>query len=355
MNKKKVISYDKNKIKASKQVNFNDKIELDKEKFIYLKSNTKRSKKNNNKEENNFNKDLISLSSNEDYYKSFLKSLNETNKEDENKQNEEKKKKIKPPNLKLNFSPLLENDKRFKKKNIKREKTQLTFQDMKNNSPKIIKRFSPLKIRKSNYNSNHININIDTISFNQSEQNQGDKTRRTDFKKYYSNKNKNKNFLDYSLPNYLNISQSLLSEDSKNNLLPVKNSFSNIKKREVGENSTISLNNNKKIGLSKTYKNQTENNLKDKDKDKDKEKKKKENQNENKVNYIKGNFLNVKKIDINNNKRKKSINTINTNKNENTNLDNKIEKDNLNKDNKDNKEIIIPKKKKFLFCCIPLH
>ena len=340
MNKKKVISYDKNKIKASKQVNFNDKIELEKEKFIYLKSKT--SKKNNNKEENNFNKDLISLSSNEDYYKSFLKSLNETNKVEEKKQNEEKKKKIKPPNLKLNFSPFLENDKRIKKKNIKREKTQLTFQDMKNNSPKIIKSFSPLKIRKSNYNSNHININIDTISFNQSEQNQGDKTRRTDFKKYYSNKNKNKNFLDYSLPNYLNISQSLLSEDSKNNLLPVKNSFSNIKKREVGENSTISLNNNKKNGSSKTNKNQIENNLKDKDKDK----KKKENQNENKVNYIKGNFLNVKKIDINNNKRKKSINTINTNKNENTNLDNKIEKDNLNKDNK---EIIIPKKKNFYF------
>ncbi len=222
---------------------------------------------------------------------------------------------------------------------------------MKNISPKIIKSFSPLKIRKSNYNNNHININIDTISFNQSEQNQGDKTRRTDFKKYYSNKNKNRNLLDYSLPNYLNISQSLLSEDSKSNLLPVKNNFSNIKKREVGENSTISLNNNKKNGLPKTNKNQTENNLKDKDKDK----KKKENQNENKVNYIKGNFLNVKKIDINNNKRKKSINTINTNKNENSNLDNKIEIDNHNKDNKDNKEIIIPKKKKFLFCCIPLH
>ena len=90
---------------------------------------------------------------------------------------------------------------------------------------------------------------------------------------------------------------------------------------------------------------------------------------ESKVTYKKSNFLNVKKIEINNPKYKHSGNYLgyynnSTNrKNDEIKIrDRPIETlsnvDNIIKDinNKENNKIIIPnKKRKFLFCCIPIN
>ena len=93
------------------------------------------------------------------------------------------------------------------------------------------------------------------------------------------------------------------------------------------------------------------------------------NMNELKVTYKKSNFLNVKKIDINNPRYKHSgkslgylCNSTNRKNDEIKTKEKQIETlsntENLIKEinNKENNKIIIPnKKRKFLFCCIPIN
>ena len=107
MNKKKVLILNSNQLNNPKQlhlhINFEEPIENDGNKIRKFPVHKKKSKKNLNKTQNIINNNDLLLSSSSDdhteYYKSFLKSLNEThyNENDakyKSKTNEDKKKNI---------------------------------------------------------------------------------------------------------------------------------------------------------------------------------------------------------------------------------------------------------------------
>ncbi len=336
---------------------------LEKE-FNNLKTfKVKRNKKAINiKDSFEFNKDLL-LSSSDDhseYYKSFLKNLNENNK---NVRNYKEEKKI---NLKLdqiNSSPNIFDNKNKKKLKFKKGKTQTNL-NKKNNESSIlnIEKEDNLKhIKFTNINKLH-NINI----LNNINQNLEDKTRRTN-----KEKNINKSLLDYSVSDNLNKSQSALSSNiNKENITPatVNNVVFSFKKLNqtscVEQASTVSMKkSNKKLKNEKTKKKDI---LSEKKKNIHKKNNKDNDTNESKITYKKSNFLNVKKIDINNNNKKNvsSKNIINlTNsyngknddsKNKEKQIDNLCDYNNLNNKIPNENNIIPNKKKKCLFCCIPI-
>ena len=215
----------------------------------------KRNKKAINiKDSLEFNKDLI-LSSSDDhseYYKSFLKNLNEN---DKNVRNNKEEKKINLKLDKINSSPNIFDDKNRKKLKFKKGKTQTNL-NKKNNESTILKieKEDNLKHIKFTNINNLNNINI----LNNINQNLEDKTRRTN-----KEKNINKSLLDYSVSDNLNKSQSALSSNvNKENVTPatMNNVIFSLKKLNqtsyVEKASTVSMkkSNNKKLKNQKTKK-----------------------------------------------------------------------------------------------------
>ena len=317
MNKKKVILYE-NKVKMPKLVNFVDKYESDSEKRNLQSKRSKRSKMVDDKINNKNN-----LSSNHKYYKSFYKKNKKTKRNnikrnqisDENKNNISKKT---PPLIKINSSSFLLNDNgniNDKSVNLNEALIQKTFSNV-------------IKIKVEKDKEKNI-INPLKFSFNDNEQIQDNKTRRTEYKT--SDKKKN-NLLHISLSDYFNKSASLLSTHTHNDRTP--NTLNNIsvkKKQLKKQTSSILLKNfNQKNIMNKSYK------INDKRDD---------NLNDSKIIYKKGNFLHVKKMDLKG-KNKKDEEEIS--------FDNNFKKDSID-NNKTENNFIGPKKKKYLFCCIPLN
>ena len=370
MNKKKVLILNSNQLNNPKQlhlhINFEEPIENDGNKIRKFPVHKKKSKKNLNKTQNIINNNDLLLSSSSDdhteYYKSFLKSLNEShyNENDakyKSKTNEDKKKKYlrSNPLVKLKSSPNILNEKDKKKKLMyKKEKSQSNLNnEFKLDNSSLIKKDKEENLKKIKFTQFNSNNKPLTLSSNY-EQNLDDKTIQTDFKGI-KDKNKKKNLLNYSNSEYLEKSQSLVSSLFQNENLSPMNDISS-KYNNLDINKKIKLNRRK---VSANNFNEKKKNTHFKD----------NNIYESKVTYKKSNFLNVKKIDINNPRYKHSgkslgylCNSTNRKNDEIKTKEKQIEtlsnNENLIKEinNKENNKIIIPnKKKKILFCCIPIN
>ena len=259
--------------------------------------------------------------------------------------------------LKFKSSPIILNDEDKKRKLMhKKEKSHFNLNNgfhLDNSS--IIKKEKEENLKKIKYTQFNNNNNPLTLSSHY-DQNLDEKTIQTDFKGL-KDKNKKKNLLN-SNSDFLEKSQSLISSIFQNeNLIPLNELSS--KNKNVDINKKIKINRRKESGNISEKKRNNQKMIKDNN----------INMNELKVTYKKSNFLNVKKIEINNPKYKHSGNYLgyynnSTNrKNDEIKIkDRPIETlsnvDNIIKDinNKENNKIIIPnKKRKFLFCCIPIN
>ena len=144
------------------------------------------------------------------------------------------------------------------------------------------------------------------------------------------------NLLNISLSDYFNKSQSLLSSHTHNDRTPnTLNNISSVKKKnfkkQISSVSSKNLNQNHIMNKSQKINDKKDNIV-----------------NYSKIIYKKGNFLNVKKIDLKGrNKKEEEENIFSL-------FENNCKKETIDNNKKEN-TFIGPKKKKFLFCCIPLN
>ena len=316
MNKKKVFLHE-NKVNMPKLITFYDKIELDSEKRNLHSKRSKRKIITNDKTNNN------NLLSNNKYYKSFFKKYNTNKRIDikpkqikvENKKNIQR---ITPPLIQINSSSFLLNDNVDnidKNSNLNQVLIQKTFSNV------------------IDKNKEKDKINPLTFSINDIDQNLDNKTRRTEYK---TNDKKKNNLLYISLSDYFNKSQSLLSSHTHNDRTPnTLNNISSVKKKnfkkQISSVSSKNLNQNHIMNKSQKINDKKDNIV-----------------NYSKIIYKKGNFLNVKKIDLKGrNKKEEEENIFSL-------FENNCKKETIDNNKKEN-TFIGPKKKKFLFCCIPLN
>ena len=373
MNNKKVLIMNSNLLHNHKQlhlqVNFEESKENETNKNRKFPFHRNKTKKNLNKTEHLINNNDLMLSSSSDdhteYYKSFLKSLNDSNNNEndvkyKSKTNEDKKKKhlkLKSnPMVKFKSSPNILNDKDKKKKIMfKKEKSHINLNNgLKLDNSSLIKKEKEEHLKKKYTQYNYNNIPL-TLSSNY--ENLDDKTIQTDFKGI-KDKNKKKNIFNYSNSDCLEKSQSQASSIFQNENINHINDVSK-NKNLIDINKKIKINRRKESGNISDKKKNNQKNNKDNN----------TNINESKITYKKSNFLNVKKIEITNPRYRHSgknlgnFNNTTTRKNDEVKIKEKqvetlSNTDNLIKDinNKENNKIIIPnKKKKVLFCCIPIN